>query len=148
MTIRHRIAAGVAALALASGIYAAAPQTSERRHGRMHRMERVATELQLTDAQKEFARTLFQENRAAARPIAQELRQGRQQMAAAVKANNEAEITRLANQQAQLTAQLNALRAKSMAKFYAQLTPEQKVKADAMYDKLHSRFQRRSERRG
>ncbi|HET8549782.1 MAG TPA: Spy/CpxP family protein refolding chaperone [Bryobacteraceae bacterium] len=143
MTVRTRIATAVATLALATGVFAAAPRITERHHARMHRIEWVANELQLTDAQKEFARTLFRENRGAAQPIIEQLRQNHAQMVAAVKANNDAEITRVANAQSQLTAQLHALLAKGLAKFYAQLTPDQKAKADAMYDNLRSHFEHR-----
>jgi Spy/CpxP family protein refolding chaperone len=154
MKIKNRILATFGALALATGAFAAAEQAREHRaHNRGgHFLDRAATQLDLTDAQKQFAQSLFRENREAARPLMQQLREGREQMAAAVKANNDAEITRIANQQAQLTAQLHALQAKSLAKFYAQLTPEQKVKADGMYNNLQKRFGKRfgnrAEKRG
>lgn len=146
-----KILAAAAAVALTTGAFAAADQAAEQkgRHGRRgHMMGRIATQLELTEAQKQFAQNLFQENRAAVRPVMQQLRQVRQQMAAAVKANNEAEITRLAQEQAQLTAQLHAAHAKAMAKLYAQLTPEQKAKADSMFDNLQNRFGKRFEKRG
>jgi Spy/CpxP family protein refolding chaperone len=150
MKIKNRIVAAFGALALATGAFAAAEQAREHRgHNRGgHFFDRAATQLDLTDAQKQFAQSLFRENRAAAQPLMQQLRQGREEMAAAVKANNDAEITRIANQQAQLTAQLHALRAKSLAKFYAQLTPEQRAKADSMYSNLENRFGRRFQKRG
>jgi Spy/CpxP family protein refolding chaperone len=142
MKIKNRILAAAGTLVLATGAFAAAEQAREHRaHNRGgHFLERAATQLELTDSQKQFAQSVFKENREAARPLMQQLRQGREQMAAAVKANNDAEITRIANQQAQLTAQLHALQAKALAKFYAQLTPEQKAKADSMYSKLQNRF--------
>jgi Spy/CpxP family protein refolding chaperone len=151
MKIRNKVLAVVGAVVLTTGAFAAAEQAGEHRGHRGERgqfLSRVATQLELTDAQKEFAKTLFQENRTAAQPLMQQLRQGREQMAAAVKANNDAEITRIANQQAQLTAQLHAMQAKSLAKFYAQLTPEQKAKADSMYSNLHNRFGHRLQKRG
>jgi Spy/CpxP family protein refolding chaperone len=148
MNFRNKVLAAVAAVALTTGAFAAADQVGERKAGRRgagfaargHFMDRIATQLQLTEAQKQYAQTLFRENREAAKPVMQQLRQGREAMAAAVKADNEAEITRLAGEQAQLMAQVRALHAKGLAKFYAQLTAEQKAKADEMFNRLQNRF--------
>jgi Spy/CpxP family protein refolding chaperone len=138
--MKNKILSGIAALSLAVGAFAAsqAPATTpDHTRGRgMHRMQRFAQELNLTDAQKEFAHSLFQQNREANQAVRDQLRQNRQQLSAAIKATNEAEISRLTAEQAQLKGQLSASWAKSMAKFYAQLTPEQKAKADQMHQQF------------
>ena len=57
----------------------------------------------------------------------------------AVKANNTSAIDQLSQRQATLTAQLTALHSKAMASFYAQLTPEQKAKADEFHGRMKNR---------
>lgn len=108
-----------------------------RGHGRMFR--HAAGELGLTEQQKQFAKQLFADSRKQAEPIATELKQVRQSLAAAVKANNTGEIATLSARQGVLSGQLAEVRANSMAKFYAQLTPEQKAKADELREQRRNR---------
>jgi Spy/CpxP family protein refolding chaperone len=62
-------------------------------------------------------------------------------MTAAVKGNrSDAEIKDIADRQGALVGQLAFIRAKAMAQLYAQLTPEQKTKAEAIRDRIKSRF--------
>jgi len=108
---------------------------------------RAAEALSLTDAQKQFAKQLMQDTRTQAKPIHDQLRQNRQELEAAVKSNNTAQITQLTERQATLRGQIAALRAKSMASFYAQLTPEQKAKAEEVKAQRQQRFENRRQNR-
>lgn len=107
-----------------------------------HMFGRIAATLNLTDQQKEFAKQLMTDSRKQAEPVVTQLRQTREELSAAVKANNIAAIDQIAQRQATLTAQLTALRNKAMAGFYAQLTPEQR----AQVDEFHSRVKDRASR--
>ena len=117
-----------------------------RRGGFM--LGRMVRALGLTDAQKEQAKSIFQAARQSAQPTREQMKQNRQAMAAAVKANDTAQIQSLANQQGVLAGQLAANRAEAMAKFYANLTPDQKAKADQMQQRMQNRMQQRMQRMG
>jgi len=103
--------------------------------------------LNLTDAQKEQAKTIFQQARQTAQPVSEQLKQNRQAMAAAVKANDATQIEQLAAQQGNLRGQLIAIRSGAMAKFYTNLTPEQRAKADQMHQQMQQRMQQRLQNR-
>ena len=76
-----------------------------------------------------------------------QLRANRQALAAAVKANDVAQIHSLAAQQGNLQGQLIGIRSEARAKVYALLTPEQKAKADEMREKVRDRMKQRFEKR-
>ena len=97
--------------------------------------ERAAQSLNLTDAQKEKARTIFQSARQSAEPIRQELKQNREQLMAAAKASpNEANIQKLATEQGRLMGQLITIRTMASAKFYQMLTLDQRAKAERPHE--------------
>jgi len=50
------------------------------------------------------------------------------------------ELTQLSQQQSALVAQLTAIRAKAFARLYAQLTDEQKQKAEQMHERMSQRW--------
>jgi protein CpxP len=103
--------------------------------------------LNLTDAQKEQAKAIFQQSRQTAQPVAEQLRQNRQPLADAVKANNVGQIQALAAQQGTLHGQLLAIRSEAMAKFYSILTPEQRARADQRQQRVRERMKQRLEQR-
>jgi len=126
--------AGVAALAAGMAFSQSAPAHAGRRAGQGAMMQRLGADLNLTDAQKQQARTIFSASRQAAQPVEDQIRQNRQALAAAVKSGaSDADIDKLSNSLGPLLAQESAIRAKSFAKFYGTLTPDQK-------DKLGDRF--------
>jgi Spy/CpxP family protein refolding chaperone len=104
---------------------------------------RLAQALQLTDAQKEQAKSIFEQVRQTAQPLNQQLQQNRQALAAAVKANDAGQIQQLALAQGTLHGQLVTIRSQAMAKFYTILTPEQRAKADELHSRVQQRMQRR-----
>ena len=145
MNIKKTIATAAIAVGLATAGFAAqdGPRGRAFGHHRGDMLTRAGAALDLTDTQKEFAKQLAADTRKQAAPVMKELRQNRQEIAAAVKSNNTAAITTLSQRQGDLTAQLSALHAKSMASFYAQLTPEQKAKADEMHSRVKDRVKNR-----
>ena len=82
----------------------------------------------LTPEQKAQAKAIFAQARRDAAPLRQELKQNRQALAQAVAAGkSDAEIQQLAAAQGNTVGQMIGLRAQAMARFAAQLTPEQKA---------------------
>jgi Spy/CpxP family protein refolding chaperone len=102
--------------------------------------QKMMEALNLTPAQKQQAETIFGAAREKARPIRQEMQQNRAALTAAVKANNSAQIERLSVQQGNLMGKTLAIRTQARAKFYLTLTPEQRMKADQMFERMHSRM--------
>jgi len=100
----------------------------------------LAAVLDLTDAQKAKAEAIFADARQQGKPVMDQLRSGREAMAAAVKANDTAKIKQLADSQAALLSQLIAIQNQAMAQFYATLTPEQKAKADKIQSRIKERI--------
>jgi Spy/CpxP family protein refolding chaperone len=101
----------------------------------------LSTALDLTDAQKAQAKTIFEAARTQSQPLADQLKQGHQAMAAAVKANDAAQIQSLSASQGTLMGQLAAIHGKAMAQFYQILTPDQKAKADTLHSQMMERWQ-------
>ena len=100
------------------------------------RMQALRADLNLTSDQQAQARAIFKEGARQNKDAAAKLRADRVAMAAAVKSGDSVQIDKLAQESGQLQAQVATSRAKSLAKFYALLTPEQKSKADARMDGL------------
>ncbi len=99
--------------------------------------------LDLTRAQKKQAKTIFQQARQSAQPIREQLKQNREAFAAAVQANDTAQIKAIASKQGTLLGQAAEIRGESMARLYSTLTPEQRTKADQIQQKMHERKQQR-----
>jgi Spy/CpxP family protein refolding chaperone len=104
-------------------------------------VDHVAQVLNLTEPQKEQARTIFEQMRQSAQPVRQELKQNREKLMAAAKvANNESAIQKLAMEQGRLMGKLIAIRTEGSAKFYQVLTPEQRVKSDQMHEQWRQKM--------
>jgi Spy/CpxP family protein refolding chaperone len=136
------VAAGLAVLPVAAQRVAAA-HGEGRAAMHKHFFEHVASALNLTEPQKASAKQLFEQTHAQAQPLMEQMKQNRTEMEAAVKANNSGQIASVAARRGQLAGQLAELHGKALAGFYAQLTPEQKAKADEMKDHLHARMTQR-----
>jgi Spy/CpxP family protein refolding chaperone len=96
------------------------------------RVNRLATVLSLTDAQKAEATSIFTNAHTASQGVQTNLRTVRESLAEAVKKNDAGSIDALATQTGTLTGQLIAIESKADAAFYALLTPDQQAKYDAM----------------
>ena len=95
------------------------------------RVNRLATELSLTDAQKTTALSIFTSAYTAAQTVQTNLQTNRQSLATAVKNNDTAGIDQLAAASGTLSGQLTAINSKADAAFYAILTAAQKTLYDA-----------------
>ena len=140
--------AGVAALSAGMALAQApasgtqlAPEKAPVTHP-MFGHQKMMEALNLSPAQKQQAETIFGDAKQKAQPIRQEMRQNREALAAAVKANNTAQIERLSVQQGNLIGKTLAIKTQARAKFYATLTPEQRMKADQMFERMRSRMRR------
>jgi Spy/CpxP family protein refolding chaperone len=109
---------------------------SHRMEGRRHMMQA----LNLTPDQKASAKSIFGQAREASKPARAELRQNREAMAVAVKADNKAQIEKLSGERGRLMAKLSANRGEAMAKFYQTLTPAQRAKAEQMKARTEARL--------
>lgn len=112
-----------------------------RRAAARHRMMQA---LNLTESQKQQAKTIFEQARKSAQPVVQELMQNREALAAAVKADDTAGIQQLAAKQGQLRGQMLSAHAEAMAKFYQTLTPAQKAKAEQIRQTVRARMMHRN----
>jgi Spy/CpxP family protein refolding chaperone len=127
------LAAGMAVAQTAAPAPVPAPgqaRTAVRPRARMH--QRMMQALNLTDAQKQQAKSIFQQVRQDAQPIRQE-----------VKADDTAQIQALAAKQGSLRGQMLTVRSEAMAKFYSTLTPDQRAKADQMHQQFRQHMQQR-----
>jgi Spy/CpxP family protein refolding chaperone len=127
---------------------AAPPETGRHGHGQ-HHMAWMAKELNLTDAQKAQIKAMMQSQRATMRPLMQQLAENRKAMLAATAngAFDQAKVTAVANQQAQVMAQLAVQKESMHHQIYTQvLTPEQRTTADQMRAKQMARIDQRLEK--
>jgi len=122
------------------------PQKTPFRHP-VFDHEQMAQSLNLSAAQKQQAKTIFDESRQKAQPIREEMRQNREALHAAVKANNTSEIHRLSSHLGELQGKVMAIRSEANAKFYAILSPEQRTKWDEMHQRMRQRMQERMHER-
>jgi Spy/CpxP family protein refolding chaperone len=105
----------------------------------------MAKELNLTEKQKADAKTTFEQAREKSRPYMEQLRQDRQAMREAVKANDTERIRSLAAKEGKTRGEIAAIRAEAHAKFYSTLTPEQRTKADQLHEQTRQRMRQRME---
>jgi Spy/CpxP family protein refolding chaperone len=130
MTSRIALITVMTAVLSAGGLMAKGDATVRRQHGaRGHFFDRMSTALNLTEQQKQQAKTIFASEREAARPIRQELRQERKSVESAIRAGKPAaDVEQIAKNEGPALGNLAAIRADAAAKFYAVLTPEQQQK--------------------
>ena len=114
-------------------------QTHSRfaRRGMMMR-HRMMQQLNLTEAQRQQAKTIFQQARQSVQPEVQQLKENRAAMRTAVKTDDAAKIQQLSATAGRLRGEIMAARASARAKFYQTLTPAQRAKADQMAARVHS----------
>ena len=103
----------------------------------------AAKRLNLTDAQKQQAKTIREQARLTAKPLRDQLQQNRQALSAAVKAGDAAQIQALSKTQGDLMGQAMAIRSQSRAQIYAGLTNDQRQKMDAIQERMQRRMAQR-----
>jgi len=146
--MKHNLIKFAAVGALAAGMaFAQAPAAApaapaHRETARRHAMQ----QLNRTEAQKEQAKSIFQQTRQHTQMVREQLRTNRAALAAAVKADNQEQIQKLAVTQGQLRGQMLAARSEAMAKFYKILTPAQRAKAEQIRQAVRQRMQQRFHR--
>ena len=131
---------GAAFLALGHGFQG--PGMHGRGEGPSHAdmLEHMSRELNLTDAQKQQVKAVMDAVEPVAEGLHAKLEDVHKQIATAT-ANgqfDETQVRNLANQQAQLEADLMVEHLRAMSKVYSILTPEQRVKAEAMHKHMES----------
>lgn len=104
---------------------------------------RAGKDLGLSATQKSEIKAIRQQGRDKTQPVADQLRQNREALRAAVKANDAGQIQALSKTRGDLRGQALALRSQTRAKVYADLTPDQRQKLDAR----QARTQRRRAKR-
>lgn len=91
---------------------------------------RLIQTLNLSAAQKDQARSIFQQARQTAQPVRLQLQQNRQTLEnAVIGGSTGAEIQQLATQQGTLLGQMLAIRSQAWSQFFNLLTPEQRTQA-------------------
>ncbi len=131
----------------AAGLLVAGMMFAAKGHGfsPQRRFDFLASRLNLSAEQKTSAQSIFDQSQEAAKPLREQLRQSHKDLAAAIKAGkSDAELTELSQQQSGLAGQLTAIRAKAFSRLYAQLTSEQKAKAEQMHQRMSARWEPRA----
>ncbi len=127
---------------------AEAPSTGWHGHGQ-HHMGWMAKQLNLTDAQKAQIKSMMQSQRTTMHPLMQQLAENRKAMLAATASGafDQAKVTAIANQQAQVMAQLTVEKESMQHQIYTQvLTPDQRATADQLRAKQMARIDQRLQR--
>lgn len=89
----------------------------------------MATALDMTDAQQSQAKTIHESERAAAKPVMEQLKTQRQAVEQAIESGQSAEqVSQLATQEGALLGQLEGIRASARQQLYSILTPAQQKK--------------------
>lgn len=126
----------VAILALGHGFQGPGGHGKGGGHGEM--LEHMSRALNLTDAQKEQVKAIMDSVESTAGGIHTKLDEVHKQIGAAT-ANgqfDETQVRTLANQQAQLEADMTVEHFRAMSKVFSILTPEQRTKAEEMHKQM------------
>jgi len=137
MRNRILVIAGIAALIIGATVLAVGHGFQGHRRGPGHgeMLEHMARELNLTDAQKQQVKTIMESVESSAEGIHTKLEEVHKQLEAAT-ANgqfDEAQVRTLANQEAQLEADMKVEHLRAKSKVFSVLTAEQRVKAEEMH---------------
>ena len=137
-----RILIGIAAIGVLAAGFAIAQTTATPQAGaakgkgvRALVRKRMLKALNLTDTQTQQAKTILQSARQTAQPLAQQLKQDRAALTAAIEAGDSAKIQQLSTDMGSLRGNVLAVRSQALSKFYALLTPDQKTKAEEFRQK-------------
>lgn len=108
----------------------------------------LSRRLNLNDAQRAQAKTIFMQARDTAKPVRQQLKENRAALRAAVKSDNAGQIQQLATARGNLMGKMMVIQSDAGAKFYQVLTPEQRAKDDQLHQQFraraHERFNQRN----
>ena len=134
----------------AAGPTAAGPAARQQLRAKRAAMlrGRASKALNLSDTQKQQAKTIREQARQTAQPVRDQLQQNRQALTAAVKTGNAAQIQALSKTQGDLMGQAMAIRSQAQAQVYAGLTNDQRQKMDAIQARIQQRIAQRQANRG
>jgi Spy/CpxP family protein refolding chaperone len=97
-------------------------------------LQRMTKDLNLTADQQNQVKNILQSSREQTKALQPKLREERSALRDAVKTDAEQKIDQITRQNAELNAEASAIHAKTMAKIYTVLTPEQKAKFDQRFE--------------
>jgi Spy/CpxP family protein refolding chaperone len=152
MNLKTRFVTMAAAVVLVAGGAFADQEGAENNHGKHHGKHvgergmlnrhgaKLAEALKLTDAQKEQAKAIREEHRAANADLHKQMRDLHTQLRAARQANNTAEAERLAAQREPLVARAREAWNAERAELRNILTAEQQAKLDTMRENIQKSF--------
>ncbi len=118
-----------------------------RGFGHRRGFERLSKKLNLSDAQKEQVKQILETSKTKVQPLMENMKSIHQQLAAATADGqfDEAQVQALANQQADIMAQMIVEKERTKSQIFALLTPEQQAQAkqlkEQMKEKLKGKFQ-------
>ena len=138
------VAIGLAVvLAITLGVTLARAGAVGWHHGHRHMLKWLAHELDLTDAQQAQIKSMIEAEKPNIRPLVQQLADQQKLMLAATAngAFDDAKVRTIAGNQAQVIAQLLVEKEKLISNVYQNvLTPDQRVKADALRQRMVDRM--------
>ena len=100
-------------------------------------------QLNLTDDQKSKVKDILETNRSAVEPIREAMKANHEKLAALNGNYDEEQVSAIAKEQGDLTAQMIVARQRVKSQIFAILTDEQKAKAAQLHDAMKQRFQNR-----
>lgn len=116
-----------------------------RGFGGGHPFLKMAEKLNLSDEQKTQIKTILEDSKTRVQPLMESMRENHKAIEnlGTDGTYNEAEVTRLANAQAEISKQLIIEKEKTKAAIFAVLTPEQRTQAAEMKSQMKERFKDR-----
>lgn len=138
--IPKRLLACTGALTLGAFELFAAGNVPNRSATQNRFLSQVETVLSMTPAQKDQAQMAFDEAKQAAQPVRQQLKETNQSLKAAIRSDNMDQIQRLSTAEGQEIGRLVTIRNTAVAKIYNSLTPDQRVKAEALQNMMMRSF--------
>jgi periplasmic protein CpxP/Spy len=144
--MRWKYAAIALAVVLAIGLGVTLARAGAMHHGHYghgHIMRWLTHELDLTSSQQAQIKSMIDAEKPTIRPLVQQIADGQKQMLAATAngAYDDTKVRAVANNQAQVIAQLLVEKEKLISDVYQKvLTPEQRVKADALRQRMADRM--------
>jgi Spy/CpxP family protein refolding chaperone len=110
--------------------------------------QRLTRRLHLTPDQQSQVTAIFRQSHEQAKSLRAKMREEHMALSNAVKSDSEQQIDKITRQNADVMAQVQAIRAKAMAKVYALLTPAQKADFDKATTWRRNVMNRRHQARG
>jgi protein CpxP len=103
----------------------------------------VFRQLNLTDDQKAKVKEILEANKGTIQPIREAMKANHEKLAALKGNFDEAQVSAIAKEQGDLTAQMIVARQRVKSQIFAILTDDQKAKAAQLHETMRQRFQNR-----